>query len=177
MQGLAINFAKQRRAVSWVGVLLCLAGVAAAAAVWLDYRDARAAFDRAELRQTRMQRVQRTDVMASRRVLPSSAAGADAPVAQRAMTQLNLPWSRLLEEIETHADRSIALLGIEGQGLARSVRITGEARTMADVVAYIQQLRQSPLINAATLSGHEEKINGAVRLVRFTLDVAWGGQP
>lgn len=175
MQSLDINFARRRRALSSVGVCLCLAGAAGAAVVALDYLAARSAFDLAELRQTRMQRVQRTDVMASRRVVPTSAARADAPVAERAMTQLGLPWVRLLQEIESHADASIALLGFEGQGLARSVRITGEARTMVDVVAYIEQLRQSPLINTANLTGHEEKINGAVSLVRFTLDVAWSG--
>jgi len=175
MQLLEINFAKRPRTVSSVGVLLCLAGLAVAAAVLIDYLDARAAFERAELRQTRMQRIQRTDAMASRRVTPASAARADAPVVQRAITQLGLPWARLLQEIETHANSSIALLGIEGQGLARSARITGEARTMGDVVAYIQHLRESPLISAATLSGHEEKVDGAVKLVRFTLELAWGG--
>ena len=29
--------------------------------------------------------------------------------------------------------------------------------------------------SAAALSAHEEKMDGAVRLVRFTLDIAWGG--
>ena len=172
---LAINFAKNRRPVSLFGILLCLAAAAAVGAVAVDYSDAREVFERAELRQARVLRAQRAVGMASASVLPTSAARADAPAVQRAATQLGLPWSRLLSEMESHADTTISLLGIEVNGLARSARITGEAKTMNDVVAYIRRLRESPLISAAALSAHEEKMDGAVRLVRFTLDISWGG--
>lgn len=172
---LAINFARSRRSVSLIGISLCLAAAAAVGAVALDYRDAREAFERAELRQARVMRAQRAAAVANAGVMPASAARADAPAVQRAATQLGLPWSRLLAELEVHADATISLLGIEGNGLARSARITGEAKTMDDVVAYIRHLRESPLISAAALSAHEEKMDGAVRLVRFTLDIAWGG--
>jgi Tfp pilus assembly protein PilN len=54
--------------------------------------------------------------------------------------------------------------------------LTGEARTMADVLAYVGRLGASPGIAAATLSGHEERASGAVRRVRFSLDVTWRPQ-
>lgn len=175
MSLLAINFAKSRQQVSLIGILLCICAAAAVGAVAVDYRDAREALERAELRQARVMMTQRAGGVASASVMPASAARADAPAVQRAITQLGLPWSRLLAEMETHADAKVSLLGIEGNGLARSARITGEAKTMDDAVAYIGRLRESPLISAAALSGHEEKLDGALRLVRFTVDIAWGG--
>ena len=44
---------------------------------------------------------------------------------------------------------------------------------MADVVAYVSRLRESHLIEAVNLSHHEERMAGAVRVIRFSLDATW----
>jgi Tfp pilus assembly protein PilN len=67
----------------------------------------------------------------------------------------------------------VAILGVEAQGQAHSLRVTGEAREMADVVAYVRRLRKSPSIESANLSHHEEKQAGTVKVIRFSLDANW----
>ena len=79
----------------------------------------------------------------------------------------------MLHEIELRADPAVALLSVEVQGQKRSLRLIGEAKEMADVVAYVTHLRESPWIKAAYLSGHEEKQEGAIRLIRFSMDATW----
>ena len=175
MQALDIDFARRRRTFSTLGVVLCVAGALAAGAVLLDYFDAREDSNRAELRQVRLQRTQRVEMLARRRESPASAARGDAPAVARVVAQLGLPWGALLREIELRSGPAIALIGMESQGQTRILRLTGEAKTMADVVSYISQLRASPLIGAANLSGHEERLAGAVPVIRFSLDVTWSG--
>ena len=100
----------------------------------------------------------------------------DVKATERIVSQLNLPWNALLQELENLADPGIALLSIESQGQTRTLRLTGEAKTIGDVVAYVTRLRESPQVAAATLSGHEEKQAGAVEVIRFSLDVDWNSR-
>lgn len=173
MNALELDFARRRRRASPLGLLLLAAGAAAIGASALDYLDAREALARAEAQQARL----------ARQAKAPPPRAAKAPVrdevqpALRAVAQLRLPWDALLREIELLADPSVALLGIEGQGQARTLRLTGEAKTMADVVAYLGRLRDSPWIDAAHLSGHEERQAGSVKVIRFSLEASWSGPP
>lgn len=170
MHALDINFAGHRRFGSALGLLLFAISVVAAAVVAIDYLDAREELERAEARQARLQR----PAAASRQ------RGGAAPVArdesraiERVGSQLRLPWDAMLREVELRSDPAVALLSVEAQGQTRRLHLTGEARTMVDVVAYVSRLRESPWIKTAYLSGHEEKQVGAVRVIRFSLDATW----
>ena len=79
-------------------------------------------------------------------------------------------------EIESRSDPAVALLSVEAQGQSRTMRISGEAKTMADAVAYVGRLRESPRLTAVFLSGHDEKQAGAVTVVRFSLDAKWSSR-
>ena len=92
---------------------------------------------------------------------------------EHVVAQLRLPWDGLLREFENRADTSVALLSIESLGQSHTLRLTDEAKSMADVVTYTSRLRASPPIGTATLSGHEERLAGAIRVIRFSLDVTW----
>jgi Tfp pilus assembly protein PilN len=89
------------------------------------------------------------------------------------VTQLRLPWGAILHEIETRTGPDVALLNMEAQGPTRTLRLTGEAKTMTDVLAYLSRLRESGLIESANLTHHEEKQVGAVSIIRFSLDATW----
>lgn len=175
MHALDLDFVKRRRLASPLGLLLLIAGTAAAGVVAMEYLDARAALERIEVQQSRLERQ-------SRKKAPLPKAGAapvrdDAQAASRAVAQLRLPWDALLREIELLADSSVALLSVEGQGQARTLRLAGEAKTMADAVAYLARLRESPWIDTAHISGHEERQADGVKVIRFSLEAVWSGPP
>ena len=170
MQRLRIDFLNRRPPASLLGWALMLAGVASMAVAALDYGQARdelqSTLDRAE-RQARGSKVR-----------TRGAAPAVAPelvrVSARADDALSQPWGRLLRELETLADTRVALLGVEAQGAARTLRIAGEAATMADVVDYVERLRQSPMALSAVLSSHELRSAEGAQVIRFSVDMAWG---
>lgn len=173
---LGIDFIEHRRVASPLGLLLFAVGVVVMGVVIADYLDAHEELQRVETQHARLLRQMRHDAVPRRRENPVVMAQTDAKAAERVFSQLNLPWNALLHELENLADSDIALLSIECQGQTRTLRLTGEAKTMADVVAYVTRLRESPQVVAATLSGHEEKQAGAVEVIRFSLDVDWNSR-
>ena len=170
MHTLGINFVQRPRFSSSLGLLLFVVGVAAAGAVAVDYLDAREELERVEAKQARLQR---PDAALRPKASTAPVARDDAQAVERVASQLRTPWDAMLHEIELRADPAVALLSVEAQGQKRSLRLTGEAKEMADVVAYVGHLRESPWIKAAYLTGHEEKQVGAVRVIRFSLDATW----
>jgi hypothetical protein len=170
MPALAINFVQRRRLVSPLGLLVLVVGLAAAGVVAGDYLDARDELKRAEFR---LARLKRPEAAPRPREGGAAVARGDAQTVDRAAARLRLPWDAVLREIETRTDPAVALLGIEARGQAHTVRISGEAKAMADVVAYVSRLRESQWIKAAYLSGHEQRQAGAVSVIRFSLDAQW----
>lgn len=179
MQAIAINFAKRPRSASKLGVALCLFGAGAICMAAWSYIDAQAEVDQA---QTRLARLQRPKAAPR----PSAAATSTANVARReddksftrVSTQLRRPWSGLLGEIEASSTPAVALTSVESQGQTRTLHMSGEAKTMADVVAYVNRLRQLPHIESVYLSQHEEKQSaGGVGVIRFSLDAVWRPLP
>ncbi|MDO8450806.1 MAG: hypothetical protein Q7T10_18600 [Rhodoferax sp.] len=170
MHALNINFVRRRRLVSPLGLLLLAAGIVAAGAVAVDYFEARTELERVEARQARLVRA---DAAPRKRETVSPKVSDDSKAIGRVVSQLRLPWDAVLRETEMMTDSSVALLSLEGQGQTRKLRLTGEAKAMADVVAYVSRLRESRLIDAAYLSHHEERQAGAVRVIRFSVDATW----
>ncbi|RJP72653.1 MAG: hypothetical protein C4535_00305 [Comamonadaceae bacterium] len=170
MHPLRIDFLQRRRPASLLGWALMLAGATGMSVAAWDYSQAqdelRAALDRAE-RQDRGSKVQR--VSSAPAVAPAL-----AQAAARAGAALSLPWGRLLRELETQADPQVALLGVEAQGATRTLRVTGEARGMTEVVGYVERLRTSPMALSVVLGTHELRSVEGIEVIRFTVDVDWG---
>lgn len=181
MPALDINFIKRRRFVSLFGLLLLTAGVMVAGAVAADYLEASEELQGVEARQARLLR--QVKLVRSSAASRQSEGGrgsqaangtpADAQSAERAIAQLRLPWSTVLHEIETLTGSTVALLSMESRGQTRTLRLAGEAKTMADAMAYVSRLRESPWIDTVYLASHEEKQAGAVKVIRFSLDAVW----
>lgn len=170
MHPLEINFIAHRRQVSPLGLFLLLAGVLAFGTVAMAYMDAQEALLRA---QDRVARASAASASARKRANSVTAASTAAPAVALAVAQLRLPWNAVLGDLDGLANPAVALLKLEGQGTTRVLNLTGEAKTMADVVAYIAGLRQSPSIESAHLAHHEDVQSGAVKVIRFSLDATW----
>lgn len=170
MNALDINFIAHRRLASPLGLLLLVAGVLAFGTVAMVYLDAQEALQRAQDRQAR---ASAASASARKRASSVTVASTAAPAAALAVAQLRLPWNAVLGELDGLADSSVALLKVEGQGPTRALHLTGEAKTMAHVVAYIARMRQSPSIESAHLAHHEGVQSGAVKLIRFSVEATW----
>lgn len=173
---LDINFAAKRRAGSAVGGALLLLGVAALATVVVAYRGADAELALLEQRHERVARQQQP----ARTVQPpqrTASAARDDSLAMARVAALAQPWGDVLLALEQSASPAVALLSVEGQGKSRQLRLTGEARSMDDVLAFARRLRESARIDAVQLTNHEERLTGAVTVLRFSLDASWKSAP
>jgi hypothetical protein len=174
VQAIAINFVRPQGHASPLGLILFVVGVLVVGAVAVDYRDALDELERVQAQQLRQLRP-----TSSARLTQGQPAGArgESYAMERAIGQLQLPWDAVLREIEKSANSSVALLSVEAQGRSRTLRLTGEAKTMAEVVAYTRRLRESPLIAAANVTHHENKDGGPVSLIRFAIEASWNSRP
>jgi Tfp pilus assembly protein PilN len=103
---------------------------------------------------------------------PQFGAGQAAAV-NGAVLQLNLPWRALQEAIAAATPDTIALLSLEPDPRRRSMKITAEAKSSDDMIAYVEQLKQQELFGAVALLRHEINELDPNRPIRFQLDAQW----
>jgi Tfp pilus assembly protein PilN len=170
MRPLAINFVSARKRPSALALLVFALGAAALVASAQDFLDAR---DALALEQEQSARLPRKTPNNSARALPR-VASEEAQQVVRIAGELQVPWDAMLRDLEARASQSVALISVSVQGPARTLRITGEAAAMPDVVQYVTRLRESEILSSVYLSSQEERKVGAARVIRFSLDANWG---
>lgn len=174
MTALNIDFALSRRRYPALAWWLLAIGLAGAALALGDVLQAQAQWHEADqaLRQ-QADRPRTRPVAAGPALSPQASHASEA--ARAALTR---PWGPLLRTLEAHTPASVALLSLEASGSAAgagALRLIGEARDVSDAVAYVEALRAAPPIRAAELTHHETREVDGVALLRFSIDVVWGG--
>lgn len=176
---LGIDFVRPRPAASPAGLLLLIAGVAAISIVTADYLDTRDEHERIAAQVTRLEQHYKTRqtgaslAATSRKRDEDKSITAKEQAARDVAERLNQPWDSILREVESITDPAISLLDIHGDARTRTLRITGEAREMTDAVLYLNRLRDTSWFGSVWLSHHETVQDGAVRVIRFTLEALW----
>jgi hypothetical protein len=178
LPSLQLNWLARPRIVSPLGLLLAGAGLMCAAWVTLNYLEVDAE------RSARLERLERADKATASDKTGSKPTPALAPLARddaqtaaQIAAQLQLPWDGLLHTLEQHPSKSVALISVDVQAASSSLRLVGEARTMADALAYARSLRQSSQVQKVFVSGQEEKMAGPQKVLRFSLDADWKTVP
>jgi hypothetical protein len=90
--------------------------------------------------------------------------------------QLWVPWSSLLAELESASQdlsSTVSLLQVEPDAAKHVVRITAEARTLPDALAYLERLQKSPVLRYPMLDSHELRKDDPQRPVRVKLSAEW----
>jgi Tfp pilus assembly protein PilN len=90
-----------------------------------------------------------------------------------AVLQLNLPWRALHDAVQAGTPSNIALLALEPDARKSMLRITAEAKTSDDMIAYVEQLQKSEWFGGVLLSRHEVNEQDPNRPIRFQLDAQW----
>jgi len=175
MHALAINFVPRRRKHTLAAVALFCCGLTYAGQVILHFSDAQDDLERALARQAH---AARKPPAQRKPLVPAGVAPTDdAQVANRMDSQIHQPWDALLHELESLHIPGVALVQLDVQGQAHTIRITGQAKSMDDIVKYVDRLRHASTLSDVYLTGNEEKTVGPANFISFTLDAAWRVEP
>ena len=174
MSPLAIDFAApRRRAPSLLGLVLLLAGGACLATIALDLEKAEGQLAVAEARLRSLARGPAARGGAASVAQAGGKAAATAAPAAAILPRLQTPWHELLAELEQAAELPVAVTGLDVEARGRSLRLAAEARTMDEVLAFVERLRQSRRLDEVYLLGHEEHQVGAATVIGFTVQANW----
>lgn len=97
-------------------------------------------------------------------------------IANGVIQQMSIPWDLLFSDIESSTGSEVALLSVQPDAATRVVRISGEAKEFAAMVAYIRRLEKTDHLGKVMLQGHEIKIQDPQKPVAFVLLAVWGAQ-
>jgi Tfp pilus assembly protein PilN len=98
---------------------------------------------------------------------------AQATAVNNAVMQLNLPWRDLHEAIEQGTPATVALLSLDPDPAARTLRIVAEARNSDAMLGFVEMLKQQPFFTSAALVKHEVSEQDPNQALRFQVDVQW----
>jgi biopolymer transport protein ExbB/TolQ len=166
MRPLRIDFARSAAAPAWAGwgllaVSLVLAGLLAA-----EFRAAQTELARLN------DRVERLRARESRSVADPQTARQLREELQRARAvtqQLSLPWGRLFQAVESAASRQVALIALQPESGQGVVRITAEARDLAEALEFVRRLQATRQLGGVHLASHQVRTEEAQRPVRFVV--------
>lgn len=175
VRGLELDLVAPARRGGRTGSLLLLLAVVASGAVGWQHR---ALHD--ELLQLEAQAGPGRSPAPAPSAMPVSAPRARQAVlevqqAAQVAGRLNVPWETLFTALETAATPDVALLAIESEAGRRSVRLSGEARQLGALLAYVRSLRARSVLTDVFLHSHEMQAQDPQHPVRFSIAASWAG--
>ncbi len=87
-----------------------------------------------------------------------------------------LAWGDLLNRLETQRPKQIALLSLRGDAIKGEARITAEARSAADMLAWLKSLRADAGFADVGLVQHAVQFEDGQQPLRFDIRLGWGGR-
>jgi Tfp pilus assembly protein PilN len=93
--------------------------------------------------------------------------------AGQAAAQLSAPWGSMLAMLEEHKSEDIALLRLEPNAKTGQLKLTGEARSGAAMVAFLESLERDVRLSQVTLVNHQLQRQTPGEPLRFTVNAVW----
>lgn len=88
-------------------------------------------------------------------------------------SQLNMPWNDLLVALENLPSQDIALVSIEPNGHKKQLQLTGEARNLPAMLAYVAALETMPMLAHVILQKHQINEAHPYQSVEFMITANW----
>jgi len=151
-------------------IVLLLATAAGQGQQYLERQAELAALQAATAARTQAPLAQRSAAPAPHIVI----APAEASAVNAAVMQLNLPWRDLAEAVAGATPPSVALLSLEPDAKRRQLRITAEARSSDDMLAYVSRMQAEEGFSSVVLTRHEVMEQDPNRPLRFQISAQWG---
>ena len=93
--------------------------------------------------------------------------------ANAILDQISLPWETLFDAIEHAATEQIALLSLQPNVGSRTLRISGEAKSMAELLDFVEALERELVFENVHLLNYKIKQDNPHRPIIFLLTAAW----
>lgn len=167
MRAPGLEFLPPSRWARHGGQVLLALGLAACAAVALRYGQA------ADAQAAALARLHPPPAATVAAVPPAQAA--DMQAAQAVSAALNVPWDAWFRALESVAVPGVALTALQPEGGSRRARLTGQATTLAQALAYVDALERSPGFGQVLLVDHAVQEDLRSAALRFTLTAEWEG--
>jgi hypothetical protein len=94
-------------------------------------------------------------------------------LANGAIDKLAVPWDDLLGSLEAIRVPHIGLLSLVPNAQERSMRLSGEARSVPDLMGYVERITALPLLAQVHLLGYETVPRDGAQVISFTLAARW----
>ncbi len=153
--------------------VLFIAGLLLVADAWLDARALGEKLAEAESGLAQAKRRAERIEAGRRDSQPEHVFSAEEGKALRlAIDAIRVDWEALYRVIDQAVGNDVALLAIRPSTTGRAVQISGEARDMKAVLAFVEALRAAPLAKVALLS-HQIKQSDPQQPVIFEITATW----
>jgi len=93
--------------------------------------------------------------------------------ANAILDQINLPWEALFDSIEQAATEEIALLSLQPTVPNQTLRISGEAKNMSELLDFVEALERELTFENVHLLNYKIKQDNPHRPIVFRLTAAW----
>jgi hypothetical protein len=93
--------------------------------------------------------------------------------ANAVIDQLAVPWDALFRGLESADARGLGVLAVSPDPRERTLRVSGEARSVPEVLAYVERLSVVPMLTQVHLTHYETMQREGATLVAFTVGAAW----
>jgi len=177
MRALTIDYRRSARATPWIGYAVLAAGMMVALAIGMRYPKVSHRVQDLENQVHEMQRSARAHEATRRPASELQKSLTEVRQANEIIAQLALPWNELFSAVESASSRNMALLGIEPDAQKRRVKLTGEAKSLESMLAYIRYLEGQVPLTDVFLQSHQIEQNDPQKPVRFVVTATWVTKP
>jgi len=102
-----------------------------------------------------------------------NASAEELAAARETVQRLSTPWEKLLGALESAASDQVALVSIEPDPKAGTVKISGDSKDYLAVLTYVLNLSRAEALSGVQLARHEQK-NDPQKTVGFSVSASWG---
>lgn len=177
MPRLRLRFPYREQSALQLDVLLLVAGLLVVVAVYLQFRyligEVNFWSARVERMEQQQQKVAPRTRATSRIREFSQEIQKEVTYANSILDQMNLPWEALFDSIEQAATEDIALLSLQPNVSNRTVRLSGEARSMTELLDFVEALERESVFENVHLLSYKIKQDNPHRPIVFLLHAVW----
>jgi hypothetical protein len=179
-QTIQLDFIEQKdfslTRISALGFTVLLLGLLVALGIWQQYQTKQADYQ-ALLQQQKPVAItqKKSPAMLASQIKLVKMTPAQRSLMFETQSLLNLPWRPLLQGLASANTGDIALLSIEPSVKKKQISLKGEARNMAALLRYIDQLEAQTAISAVVLQNHSINEIDPYKAVRFSINAQWLG--
>ncbi|MBX9916744.1 MAG: PilN domain-containing protein [Nitrosomonas sp.] len=178
MPRLRLKFPDRGQSVPHIDFSILLIGLLVLAVVLLQFRQVTEEVNHWTNRVERLEKQQQQKAAPRTRSTPrikefSQEIRKEITQANAILDQINLPWETLFDAIEHAATEEIALLSLQPNVASRTLRLSGEAKSMSELLDFVEALERELIFENVHLLNYKVKQDNPHRPIIFLLTAAW----